>query len=197
MNDASSLARNAAAAAISDRLAEAPHRDVHEAACRPLGILGEELGQQRRVHRTRAQGIDPYPLAGELHSELARHRQHAALAGGVADLAGGGAHHGDERGGVDDRSLSPCQQVGQRVLAAQIHRGQVHPLHAVPRLETRLENGVVVGRADAGVVATDVEAAVAGGHLAVQRLDLVRGGHVGPHEHAANGGGDLPACLIV
>ena len=82
--------------------------------------------------------------------------------------------------------FAPRQQVRQRVLAAQVDRREVHPLHPVPRLESGLEDGVVVGRADTGVVAADVDAAVAGGHLAVQRLDLVGGRHVGPHEHAAD-----------
>ena len=43
MNDESSLARNATAAAISLGLGEATHRDVHEPAGRPLGVLREQL----------------------------------------------------------------------------------------------------------------------------------------------------------
>ena len=83
------------------------------------------------------------------------------------------------------------------MFAAQVHRGEVDPLHALPRLEPGVEDGVVVGRADAGVVAADVDAAVAGGHLAVQRLDLVRGGDVGPHEHAADRRGHRTAGVLV
>ncbi len=83
------------------------------------------------------------------------------------------------------------------MLAAQVHRRQVDPLHTLPRIEPGVEDGVVVGRADAGVVAADVDPAVAAGHLAVQRLDLVRGGDVGPHEHAAGRGGHRAAGVLV
>src|SRR5271154_5453541 len=50
----------------------------------------------------------------------------------AGDLARGGAHDRHEGGGVDDRPLAPGQQVRQRVLAAQVDRREVDPLHAVP-----------------------------------------------------------------
>ena len=83
------------------------------------------------------------------------------------------------------------------MLAAQIDRREVDPLHTVPRLEPGVEDGVVVGRADAGVVAADVEPAEVGGHLAVQRLHLVGGRHIGPDEHAVDRCRHLATGLLV
>ena len=45
-------------------------------------------------------------------------------------------------------------------LQHRVDRGEVHPLDAVPRLDARDEDRVVVGRADAGVVERDVDRAV-------------------------------------
>ena len=83
------------------------------------------------------------------------------------------------------------------MLAAQVDRGEVDPLHALPGLEPGVEDGVVVGRADAGVVAADVDAAVAGGHLGVQGLHLVGGRDVGPDEHAVHRRGHGAAGVLV
>ena len=137
------------------------------------------------------------PWRANCTPELTRHGEHAALGGRVADLAGRRAHDRDERRGVDDRSPAAGEQVRQRVLAAEIHRREVDALDALPRLEPGVEDGVVVGRADAGVVAADVDPAEAGGHLAVQGLHLVGGRHVGPHEHAADRGRHLTAGSLV
>ena len=83
------------------------------------------------------------------------------------------------------------------MLAAEIDGRQVDPLHPLPGVHPRLEDGVVVGRADAGVVAADVDPAETPGHLAVQRLHLVRGGHVGPHEDPVDRRGHLaPGGLV-
>ena len=73
----SSLARKSAALAISSGLAEAAHRHVDEAFRGAVsGSVGEQLLQQRRVDRARAERVDPHPAAGELDPELARERQH-------------------------------------------------------------------------------------------------------------------------
>src|SRR3954454_5691197 len=40
------------------RLREPAHRDGHEPALRPLRVLGEQLSEQRRVHRPRAKRVD-------------------------------------------------------------------------------------------------------------------------------------------
>ena len=87
MNEESSLARKATAAAISSGLGEPAHRDVHQAARGALGVLGEQLLEQRGVDRPRAQRVDPDALAGELHAQLAGHGEDAALGGGVARSA--------------------------------------------------------------------------------------------------------------
>ena len=186
MNDESSEARNAAAAAISEASPKRPIGMCTSRRAARSGSLAKSSCEQRRVDRSRAERVHPHALAGELHAELARQGEHAALGSRVADLAGRRAHDGDERRRVDDRAPAAGQQVRQRVLAAQVDRREVDPLHTLPRLEPGLEDGVVVGRADAGVVATDVDAAEVGGHLAVQRLHLVGGRDVGPDEHAAD-----------
>ncbi|MDX6367208.1 MAG: hypothetical protein QOK30_2284, partial [Nocardioidaceae bacterium] len=99
------------------------------AMSRELGVLGEELLEQRRVHRAGTQRVDADALAGELDAELARHGEHAALRGAVGDLRRRGAHHGDERRGVDDRPALLLQHVGQHRLAAQVDAGEVDLLH--------------------------------------------------------------------
>ena len=110
---------------------EPAHRDVHQPPRRALGVLGEQFLQQRRVHRSGAQRVDPDALARVLHAELARHRQHAALGRGVGDLRRRRSHHRDERRGVDDRALLRGHHVPQRGLAAEEHRLEVDVLHPV------------------------------------------------------------------
>ena len=171
MNDASSLARNATAAASSSGSANRPIGTCTSRRCRPLGILGEQLLQQRGVHRSGAQRVDPDALPGELHAELARHRQHAALGCGVGDLRRRRAHHRDERRGVDDRALllrAPCAAARP---AAQVHRLEVDVLHPVPRVELGGLDRVVVRRRDARVVERDVDRAVGLGRGVEQRVD--------------------------
>ena len=158
MNDESSEARNAAAAAISEASPKRPMGMCTSRRAARSGSVAKSSCEQRRVDRTRAERVHPHPLAGELHAELARQGEHAALGSRVADLAGRRAHDGNERRGVDDRAPAAGEQVRDGVLAAQIDRREVDPLDALPRLEPGVEDGVVVGRADAGVVAADVDA---------------------------------------
>ena len=89
-----------------------------------------------------------------------RHREHAALGRGVGDLRGRGAHDGDEARGVDDRARLLLEHVRQGGLAAQVDGGEVDLLHPAPRVEVGVEDRVVVGRADPGVVERDVDRAV-------------------------------------
>ena len=121
-NEASSLARNATAAAISSGSANRPIGMCTRRRAARSGSLGEQLLEHRRAHRPRAQRVDPDALAGELHAELAAHRQHAALGRGVGDLRRRRAHHGDERRDVDDRARALALHVRDDVLAAQVHR---------------------------------------------------------------------------
>ena len=96
MNDASSLARNATAAAISSGSANRPIGTCTSRRAARSGSLANSSMQQRRGDRPGAQRVDPDALAGELHAQLAGHRQHPALARGVGDLRGGRAHQRDE-----------------------------------------------------------------------------------------------------
>ena len=96
MNDASSLARNATAAAISSGSANRPIGTCTSRRAARSGSLAKSSMQQRRGDRAGAERVDPDALAGELHAQLAGHRQHAALAGGVGDLRGGRAHQRHE-----------------------------------------------------------------------------------------------------
>jgi signal transduction histidine kinase len=127
-------------------LGEPAHRHVHEPALGPLRVGREKLAQQRRVHRPRAQRVDPDPLARELHAELTGHGQHAALGRGVGDLRRGRAHHGDERGGVHDGPAPLRAHVADRFLTAQVHRGQVDLLHPAPGVKPGSKNRIVVRR---------------------------------------------------
>src|SRR5258708_15107206 len=52
------------------RLGETADRDVNEPASSALWVLGEQLLQQRGVHRPGAKRVHPDPFARELHAEL-------------------------------------------------------------------------------------------------------------------------------
>ena len=70
------------------------------------------------------------------------------------------------------------EQDRDRRLAAQIDAGEVHVLHSPPGVELGLEDRVVVGRRDPGVVEADVE-----------RAETLDGGRV--HGGHARGLGDI------
>ena len=159
-------------------LAEPAHGPVHQPSRRPLGVAGEQLLQQRSVHGSRAQRVHAHALTRELHAELARHREHAALGRRIGDLRGGRPHHRHERRGVDDRPPALLQHVGQRGLAAQVDRGQVDLLHPPPGIEVGVQDRVVLRRADAGVVERDVDRAVGVLGGLEERVDLVLVGDV-------------------
>ena len=157
-NDASSLARNATAAAISSGSAKRPWERARGGGRHARG-RGEQLVEHRRVHRPGTQRVHPDALAGELHAELAAHREHATLRRGVGDLRRRRTHHGHERRDVDDRAAALALHVRETCLAAQVHRREVHVLHPAPHLEAGGEDRVVVGRRDARVVERHVDRA--------------------------------------
>ena len=167
-------------------LAEAAHRHVDQALARLLGVLGEQLLEQRRVHGPGAERVHAHAAVGELHPKLARERQHAALRGGVGDLRHRGAHDGDEGGDVDNGPAARLEQVRDAVLAAQEDRPQVHVLDPLPGLERGLDRrGVVVG-IDARVVHQDVDAAELLSRARVHLTHLVLVGHVDLHPDLAH-----------
>ena len=141
-----------------DRLAEAAHRHVHEAAL-ALGLVGQELGEQRREHRSGAQRVGPDALAGVDHGDLAGHRQHRTLRRRVGDLRRRRAHVGDERGDVDDAAATGVEHRRDAVPAAAGDAGDVDVEGLRPRLVGRVRRAVVVAGGDAGVVVEHVEAA--------------------------------------
>src|SRR5215213_5883945 len=178
------------------RLREPAHREVDQPSCGFLRVLGEKLLQERSVDRTGTQGVDAYPPACELDPELAAQGQHAALRGGVGDLGGRRPHHGDERGGIDNGATAPLQKVRYPILAAQENAPPVHVLDALPGFELRLQNRVVVGWGDAGVVEEHVYAPEALRRLAVHPLDVAFVGYVGVDVEAFYLGGRLLARLV-
>ena len=115
-----------------DRLAEATHRHVHEAAL-ALGVVGQELGEQRREHRARAQRVGADPLAGVDHGDLAGHRQHRPLRRGVGDLRRRRAEVGHERGDVDDAAAARVEHRRDAVAAAPGDAGDVDVEDRRPR----------------------------------------------------------------
>ena len=64
------------------------------------------------------------------------------------------------------------EHVGERGLAAEVDAGQVDLLHPPPRVEVGVEDRVVLGRRDAGVVERDVDRAVGVLRGREQRVDL-------------------------
>ena len=186
MNDESSLARNAAAAAISSGSPKTAERNVHESSRRPLGVLREQFDEQRSVDRPRRQGVDPHSGSGELHAELTSHGEHPALGRRVRDLRGRGSHRRHEGRGVDDRSLGLVEHVGQDLLAAQEHRREVDRLDSVPSVDAGVEDRVVVRRRDASIVEGDIDAPVGVLRRREHRGDIVGVGHVGADEEAVD-----------
>ncbi len=90
------------------------------------------------------------------------------------------------------------EHVGQRRLAAQVDAGQVDLLHPAPGVEVGVEDRVVLGRGDAGVVERDVDRAVGVLRGPEQRVDLVLVGDVDVHvRRAAELGRDLGAARVV
>jgi len=76
-------------------------------------------------------------------------------------------------------------------------RGEVDLLDPAPCVELGLEDGVVVRWRDAGVVRTDVDAAVLRCGGSVELLDGARIGHVGVDIEAVDRLGELRAALVV
>ena len=178
MNEESSEARNSTALAISSG---SPKRPIGTCTSRRAARSGSLANRSRSsgvLTGPGAQRVDPDALAGELHAQLAGHREHPALGGRVGDLRGRRAHHRHERGGVDDRPTTLLQHVGERGLAAQVDAGEVDLLHPAPGVEVGVEDRVVVGRADPGVVERDVDRAVGVLGGPEQRVDLLLVGDV-------------------
>src|SRR3712207_5232702 len=155
-------------------LGEAAHRQVDEPALGLLGVFGEELLQERCVHRTGAEGVYAHTPTGELDAELAAHGEHATFGCCVGDLGSRSPHHGDEGGGVDDRPAAAFQEVRDAVLAAKVDALQVDVLYPIPGLHLGLQDRVVVRRGDAGVVEEHVYAAEALRGLPIHQLHVVR-----------------------
>src|SRR5215207_3933978 len=82
------------------------------------------------------------------------------------------------------------------MLAAQIDALEIHVLDALPGFEPRLQNRVVVGRGDAGVVEEHVYAAKTLRRLAVHPLHVVGIGYVGVDVDAVYLGGRLLPLLV-
>ena len=141
-------------------------------------IVAQMREQERRLHRSRAERVDANALSGELHAELAAHREDGALRRGVRDLRGRCAEERDERGDVDDGAAAALEQVRDAVLAAEVDALRVHGLDAVPRVGLGLEDRRVVAGRDAGVVVEDVDAAEALLRRVVHRAHAVRVGDV-------------------
>ena len=186
MKDESSEARKAAAAAISLASPKRPMGMCTRRRAARSGSLAKSSWSNGVLTGPGHSAFDPHPLAGELHAELAGHGEDAALAGRVADLAGGRAHDRHEGGRVDDRTTAAGQKVRDPELAAQVDRRQVDLLDPLPGVDAGVEDGVVIGRADPGVVAADVDPPEALGHRLVQGLDRGGGRHVHLDEHAVD-----------
>ena len=152
----SSDARKSAARAISARLRQPSHRHVDQAP-RARGGLAQQILEQRRVDRAGAQRVGADPAPRVLDRDLARHREHAALARRVGDLRGRRAHHRHEGRGVDDRAAARAQQRRDPVLAAEEDALQVHAHHLVEDVLGRVDRRAVRGREDAGVVEEHVQ----------------------------------------
>ena len=109
MNDESSLARNATAAAISSGSAKRPMGTCTSRRCRAFGVGREQLLEQGRVHRPGAERVHPDALARN-EVRLARQITHPAVCR-VFDI-----------GEVDDQVFLSMELVQGEDLAAFVHR---------------------------------------------------------------------------
>ena len=186
MNEASSLARNATAAAILGASANRPIGMCTRRRAARSGSLANNSWEHRCVDRTRAQRVDPDPLTGELHAQLVRHGHDPALGSRVGDLRRRRAHDSHERRGVDDRPAAPLLHVRDRVPAAQVHRREVDLLHPPPHVERRVEDRVVIGWARSRRCGTTRRARLGADRGVEQRRDTRFVGDVDGDERAAD-----------
>ena len=122
------------------------------------------------------------PLHRVLHRDLARHREHAALARGVRNLRCRGTHERDERRGVDDRAAARIDHRRDSVLAAEPYTLEVYVHDPVPGRDFRLRDAPVVRGEDARVVVEHVQCAVRVDGEAHHGGGVVFVGHVGRDE---------------
>ena len=159
-------------------LGQPAHRQVDEPTFERSRSLVEEPHEERRLHGAGAQRIDAHASARELDGELPAQGEDGALRGGVGDLRRRRAGEGHERGDVDDRAAAALEQMRDPVLAAEEDALRVDVLHALPRLDLRLEDRGVVRGHDPRVVVEDVDSAVALGRRGVHGLHAVGVGDV-------------------
>ena len=160
------------------RLPEASHRDVDEPTLFLL-LVGQERHQQWCLDRARTQGVAPDPLAGVLDGDLPRHGEHGALGGRVRGLRGRGAHPGDERRHVHDRTSAGREHRRDAVLASEGHALHVDVQRRVPDRRFEGMDGAILGHHHAGVVVEDVEPAETLDRGRHHRLGVGLARHVG------------------
>src|ERR671918_506907 len=100
MNDDSSEARKSTAFAISSGSPNRPIGTCTNRRAARSSSLANSSFSSGVFTGPGAERVDAHAAARELHAELARHREHAALGGRVGDRRGGSPHHRHERGGV-------------------------------------------------------------------------------------------------
>ena len=143
--DDSSLARKSAAFTISRGCARRPTGMCTSRRCAAAGS-SPQMRRSSGVSTVPGQSaLTRMPLSRELHGELAAHREHRALRRRVRDLRRRGTDHRRERRDVDHRAAATLEQVRDAVLAAEEDALRVDVLHALPRVDGRLEDAGVVG----------------------------------------------------
>jgi hypothetical protein len=130
---------------------------VHEPALSP-GRVGEQLREQRRVDRARAQRVAPNPAAGVLDGDFAGHGEDGALRRGVGGLRRRRPQPRDERRDVDDRAAARGGHRRNAEFAPERHAFHVDRERPVPHAFVGRVHRAVVAQHDAGVVVQDVEA---------------------------------------
>src|SRR5437764_1331204 len=109
-------------------------------------VTGETIVPRRILSVRAARPASVVHASRELPRRLSRHRQHGAVRRGVRDLGRRRADECDEAGDVDHAAAAAALQMWDSVLAAEEDALRVDVLHAVPRLDARLEHGRVVVR---------------------------------------------------
>ena len=132
------------------------HGNVHEPALLLL-VRVEELHQQLGLERPRTERVDADVLARVHDRQLARQRQHRALAGRVGHLRRRRAEQRHKGRGVDDRAAASAAQGGDAVLAPEEHALRIDVHRHIPHRLVGRHRIVVLAVHDAGVVEQDVQ----------------------------------------
>ena len=179
MKDASSLARNATAAAISSGSAKRP---IGTWTIRRAARSGSFAKSSCRSGVLTGPGQRAFTLMPSLANCTPSSRDNAStppLEAVYEILRRGRPEHGHKRGRVDYRTLPGALHIRDNSLTAKVDGGEIDLLDPSPGVKAGREYGVVLGRRNASIIESNVDAPVRLVSHAVHSLDVANVADVG------------------